>query len=116
MLSESNLYQTVQTKDEEVKETYVNWKNKRIKVPNLQYRPGGVLRRYDPQKVEATLNLYYQKLICGDITDALSEEYEDGHCPELFNAVLPVVIKECDEKLAKSLRRLYLERLLKTSE
>lgn len=113
MLNESNPPQSVQTKDEEVKEKYVNWKNRKIKIPNLEYRPGGVSCKYNSKTVETTLNFYYNKLICGDITDALIEEHEDGHDPYLFNAVLPVAIKDCEGNLAKSLRRLYLQRLLK---
>jgi hypothetical protein len=116
MSGESNLSKMVQTEDEEVKERYVSWKSRRVKIPKSGYRPGGIHSEYSSKTVEATLNFYYRELICGDIADALTEEHEDGHNPDLLNAVFPVVIKECEGNLAKNLKRLYLKRMTKDKQ
>jgi len=104
---------TVQTREETCSQEYVEWKGQKVRIPDLPYNAGGILTRYTPEKVDSTLDFYYEQLLEGDFREVHEEEREEQHHPRLLDTALLTIFRESKDGLKERLKQVLKKRHLK---
>ncbi len=73
---------------------YVNWRDKKVKIPSQQYNAGGRLTKYTAEKVLSILDFYYKMILIKDSNEIRDEEQEERHHKSLLDAAITVAVSE----------------------